>query len=181
MIAKEWRERLTYAAMSAFVAWHALAMIIAPAPDGSEAVKALRTPFQPYLSFFKLDNQWDFFAPNVGAGAQLRYIVEDQNGNHHPFVPDRDLSWFHPSFFWLRSWFNMISDDPEMYADAAGAYFCQKHAALQPIADSPRYRFSHGDILDRTLIAGLLRDFAPDAILHLAAESHVDRSIDGPD
>src|SRR3954464_2361904 len=52
--------------------------------------------------------------------------------------------------------------------------------SLKPIADDPRYRFCHADILDRTLIAELLRSFAPDAILHLAAESHVDRSIDGP-
>jgi dTDP-glucose 4,6-dehydratase len=53
-------------------------------------------------------------------------------------------------------------------------------ASLKPIAGDPRYRFCRGDILDRKLIAELLRSFAPDAILHLAAESHVDRSIDGP-
>jgi hypothetical protein len=134
MISKLWRQRLTYAAMSAFVAWHALAMIIAPAPDGSEAIKTLRVPFQPYLSLFKLDNQWDFFAPNVGAGSQFRYIVEDSNGNHHPFAADRELSWFHPSFFWFRSWFNVIFDNPETYAVTAGAFFCHKHAALHPIA-----------------------------------------------
>src|SRR4051794_2805537 len=52
--------------------------------------------------------------------------------------------------------------------------------SLKPIADDPRYCFCHADILDRTLIAELLASFAPDAILHLAAESHVDRSIDGP-
>src|SRR3954447_21905932 len=52
--------------------------------------------------------------------------------------------------------------------------------SLKPIADDPRYRFCRGDILDHRLIAELLRSFAPDAILHLAAESHVDRSIDGP-
>jgi dTDP-glucose 4,6-dehydratase len=53
-------------------------------------------------------------------------------------------------------------------------------ASLKPVAGDPRYRFHCADILDRPAIAALLRGFAPDAILHLAAESHVDRSIDGP-
>src|ERR1044072_4578025 len=52
--------------------------------------------------------------------------------------------------------------------------------ALNPVVDNPRYHFRRADILDRELIAEQLRGFAPDAILHLAAESHVDRSIDGP-
>jgi hypothetical protein len=134
MISQQWRARLTYAAMSVFVAWHTLAIVIAPAPDVSEAIKSLRIPFQPYLSFFKLDNQWDFFAPNVGFGSQFRYIVEDGNGNHHPFVPDRELNWFHPSFFWFRSWFDGILFVPEFYADAAGEFFCRKYASLHPVA-----------------------------------------------
>jgi dTDP-glucose 4,6-dehydratase len=53
-------------------------------------------------------------------------------------------------------------------------------ASLKAIESNPRYAFHHGDICNRPGIAGLLRSFAPDAILHLAAESHVDRSIDGP-
>ncbi len=53
-------------------------------------------------------------------------------------------------------------------------------ASLQPIAAEPGYSFRQGDICDRALVAALLRSFQPDAILHLAAESHVDRSIDGP-
>src|SRR3954466_1467489 len=52
--------------------------------------------------------------------------------------------------------------------------------SLKPVADNPRYHFCRADILDRKLIAEQLRGFSPDAILHLAAESHVDRSIDGP-
>lgn len=43
-----------------------------------------------------------------------------------------------------------------------------------------RYRFERGDICDRTFVEALLADTRPDAIMHLAAESHVDRSIDGP-
>jgi dTDP-glucose 4,6-dehydratase len=52
--------------------------------------------------------------------------------------------------------------------------------SLRTIADNPRYAFRHADICDRHTMLGLFRDFEPDAVLHLAAESHVDRSIDGP-
>jgi dTDP-glucose 4,6-dehydratase len=53
--------------------------------------------------------------------------------------------------------------------------------ALAPVADDPRYRFVHADIRDGVAVAAALRDFQPDIVTHLAAESHVDRSIDGPD
>ena len=46
MIWNRWRRRLTYVAMSAFVAWHTIAMVIAPAPYGSVSVQTLRTAFQ---------------------------------------------------------------------------------------------------------------------------------------
>ena len=49
MITKLLRERLTYTAMSVFVAWHAAATVIAPAPDNSVIAIALRPIFQPYL------------------------------------------------------------------------------------------------------------------------------------
>src|SRR5207302_6496331 len=53
-------------------------------------------------------------------------------------------------------------------------------ASLKAIENNPSYAFHQADIGDRPAIAALLTAFAPDAILHLAAESHVDRSIDGP-
>ncbi|HTT78765.1 MAG TPA: dTDP-glucose 4,6-dehydratase [Stellaceae bacterium] len=53
-------------------------------------------------------------------------------------------------------------------------------ASLRPIEHDRRYRFHRADICERAEIAALIADFAPDALLHLAAESHVDRSIDGP-
>ena len=53
-------------------------------------------------------------------------------------------------------------------------------SSLAMIADDPRYTFVQGDICDRALVADLLRRHEVDAIMHLAAESHVDRSIDGP-
>ncbi len=53
-------------------------------------------------------------------------------------------------------------------------------ASLPGAQENPRYHFSQTDICDQDAIAQLLEQFQPDAIMHLAAESHVDRSIDGP-
>jgi len=50
-------------------------------------------------------------------------------------------------------------------------------ANLEPVVDNPRYRFVHGDICDLALVNALLAEEKPDAIVHFAAESHVDRSI----
>ncbi|WBK01967.1 dTDP-glucose 4,6-dehydratase [Methylocystis parvus] len=52
--------------------------------------------------------------------------------------------------------------------------------SLEPIAKDPRYSFRQADICDRAAVASALAEFQPDVLMHLAAESHVDRSIDGP-
>ena len=51
--------------------------------------------------------------------------------------------------------------------------------SLDPVADRPNYHFLAADICDRKTIEAAFRDFRPDAVMHLAAESHVDRSITG--
>ena len=52
--------------------------------------------------------------------------------------------------------------------------------SLKEIADSPRYSFLQADICDQAAMDKAFADFRPDTVFHLAAESHVDRSIDGP-
>ncbi len=52
--------------------------------------------------------------------------------------------------------------------------------SLKTISDNPRYRFVQADICDRGAVDAAFREHKPDGIIHLAAESHVDRSIDGP-
>ena len=52
--------------------------------------------------------------------------------------------------------------------------------SLEPVKDHPRFKFVRADIADAAKMRAALTDFQPDVILHLAAESHVDRSIDGP-
>lgn len=53
--------------------------------------------------------------------------------------------------------------------------------SLTSVSDDPRYQFEKVDICDAKEIARVLARYQPDVIMHLAAESHVDRSIDGPD
>src|SRR5690606_19598586 len=52
--------------------------------------------------------------------------------------------------------------------------------SLISISDHSRYHFSQTDICDHAALTRLFASFEPDVVMHLAAESHVDRSIDGP-
>ncbi|OSI18423.1 dTDP-glucose 4,6-dehydratase [Neisseria dumasiana] len=52
--------------------------------------------------------------------------------------------------------------------------------SLASVADNPRYTFEQADICDRSALEWIFLHHQPDAVMHLAAESHVDRSIDGP-
>jgi dTDP-glucose 4,6-dehydratase len=52
---------------------------------------------------------------------------------------------------------------------------------LDAVRDDPRHQFVRGDICDRALVRSLLRTHKPRAIVHFAAETHVDRSIAGPE
>ena len=53
--------------------------------------------------------------------------------------------------------------------------------SLSNISQSERYNFEHVDIVDKASLDKLFSIYSPDYVMHLAAESHVDRSIDGPD
>lgn len=52
--------------------------------------------------------------------------------------------------------------------------------SLREVEDNPRHHFVQADITDREHLTRLFEEFQPDIVMHLAAESHVDRSIDGP-
>jgi dTDP-glucose 4,6-dehydratase len=52
--------------------------------------------------------------------------------------------------------------------------------SLDSLQDDPRHLFVHGDIADRELVGKLLREHRPSALINFAAETHVDRSIEGP-
>jgi len=77
--------------------------------------------------------------------------------------------------YWLREY----PDDRVVVLDALT--YAGNLASLAATRGNPAYRFVQGDILDAALVGGLLKDEAVDTIVHFAAESHVDRSISGPD
>jgi dTDP-glucose 4,6-dehydratase len=52
--------------------------------------------------------------------------------------------------------------------------------SLAEVSHSDRYAFEHVDVCDRSAVDRVFRMYRPDAVMHLAAETHVDRSIDGP-
>ncbi len=52
---------------------------------------------------------------------------------------------------------------------------------LKPVENDPRYRFVQADLVNRETVREIVRDFCPDGVMHLAAESHVDNSITGPE
>lgn len=54
-------------------------------------------------------------------------------------------------------------------------------ASLRPVEASPRYTFLQADICDRSAMESVFQTHQPDAVINLAAESHVDRSITGPE
>ena len=52
--------------------------------------------------------------------------------------------------------------------------------SLAPVSNDPRYAFVHDDVVNHHKMNRVFEDYQPDVVMHLAAESHVDRSIDGP-
>ncbi len=58
--------------------------------------------------------------------------------------------------------------------------YAGNRGSLRDVENHPRYHFAHGDVADRERIGNVISEFNPDRIFHLAAESHVDRSIAEP-
>uniref|UniRef100_UPI0007844396 dTDP-glucose 4,6-dehydratase n=1 Tax=Aureimonas sp. AU22 TaxID=1638162 RepID=UPI0007844396 len=75
---------------------------------------------------------------------------------------------------------HLIRDTDHSVVNLDKLTYAASLSSLAAIENDPRYRFVEGDILDRAFVAELLASEKVDAIMHMAAESHVDRSIDGP-
>ena len=75
---------------------------------------------------------------------------------------------------------HLINDTTHQVLNLDKLTYAGNVESLAPIADSDRYQFSRNDICDRLALDRVFADFQPDIVMHLAAESHVDRSIEGP-
>lgn len=74
----------------------------------------------------------------------------------------------------------LIAESPHYVSVLDAMTYAAVPASLALVRDNMRFGFTQADIADTTTVGKLLRSFEPDAVVHLAAETHVDRSIDGP-
>ncbi len=79
----------------------------------------------------------------------------------------------------VHHWLSAHTGEPVVVLDALT--YAGNLANLEPVKSRPELRFVRGDIRDTALVERLLREERLDTIVHFAAESHVDRSIHGPD
>ena len=79
----------------------------------------------------------------------------------------------------VHYWMQQHPGDSVVVLDALT--YAGNQANLAPVATVPNFSFIHGDINDTALVERLLQERELDTIVHFAAESHVDRSISGPD
>lgn len=75
---------------------------------------------------------------------------------------------------------HLIMDTDHQVVNLDKLTYAGNLASLDSVANSDRYHFEHSDICDRAELDRIFAQYQPDIVMHLAAESHVDRSIDGP-
>jgi dTDP-glucose 4,6-dehydratase len=75
---------------------------------------------------------------------------------------------------------HIVANTPDAVVVVDKLTYAGNLESLATVASSPRYAFEKIDICDGHAIAGIFEAFKPDVVMNLAAESHVDRSIDGP-
>ena len=75
---------------------------------------------------------------------------------------------------------HLINDTQHQVMNLDKLTYAGNIESLASVSGSDRYQFSQTDICDRPALDALFADFQPDIIMHLAAESHVDRSVEGP-
>ncbi|SNT63993.1 dTDP-glucose 4,6-dehydratase [Tardiphaga sp. OK246] len=75
---------------------------------------------------------------------------------------------------------HLIKTTPYMVVVVDKLTYAGNLESLSSVSSDSRYAFERADIVDLAAMKRIFREFSPDVVMHLAAESHVDRSIDGP-
>ena len=75
---------------------------------------------------------------------------------------------------------HIINDTQDSVINVDKLTYAGNLESLESVENSPRYAFEQVDICDKVALERVFNQHQPDAVMHLAAESHVDRSIDGP-
>ena len=75
---------------------------------------------------------------------------------------------------------HIINDTPDAVCVVDKLTYAGNMESLMPVAKSDRFKFEKVDICERDGLDRVFAEFKPTHVMHLAAESHVDRSIDGP-
>ena len=75
---------------------------------------------------------------------------------------------------------HLIENTPHAVVNVDALTYAGNLESLAAVEGNERYAFEHADIGDAARMAAIFERYQPDAVMHLAAESHVDRSIDGP-
>lgn len=76
---------------------------------------------------------------------------------------------------------HLIAESDHQVCNLDAMTYAATEGSTADVAGDARYSFVRADIRDVDAVGAVFADFVPDAVMHLAAESHVDRSIDGPD
>lgn len=131
--------RLGYALFSLFILWHVAAITIVGPFSKSYLRDGLMQVFGGYLSFFKLDRSWPFYAPNPAYGRIMRYETIDGDGKRalYPLTQARDK--FDHAYFRYTNFYFYLFNNPQ-YSKARGydvsvaRYLCGQHANDKTVA-----------------------------------------------
>ncbi len=162
VVPHRWRGPIVYVLMSVFVTWHAICLIVGPAPQTSVIAQALRPLVNSYLGLISLNVKWGFFAP-IGGASEFRYLVVDSTGIVHTFWPTAGLAWYHPSELWVIDRYRTVVQRPDIYGDHLIAEYCRKHSTLKPVEIKLQEVVQVEDLLPSDHLAGkhpLDREFA---------------------
>jgi dTDP-glucose 4,6-dehydratase len=113
----------------------------------------------------------------LGAATAGRFTVS----RHAPFMQNKIIVTGGAGFIGSNFILQWLEREAAVVINLDRLTYAGNPENLASVADSPKYQFVHGDICDRDLVQRLFTEHEPRALVHFAAESHVDRSIHGPD